>query len=126
MLLIALGMVCTIAGGYVLVHPLTGLAPLTFLWLAYLLGLSILGFILSYQLRPSPEASWLCFEGIANSLVLGMMLVIVWATWPATSTRVIGILVGVGMLFSGVAGLMVSMAPRRAVETPHEEYHEAE
>jgi uncharacterized membrane protein HdeD (DUF308 family) len=125
MILVGLGIVCIVAGGYVLVHPLMGFAPLTFVWLIYLLGKSLLGLVFSYRLRPLPGASWLYFDGIANSFILGMILLGIWTMWPVASTRVIGILVGISMLFSGVARLMVSLAPRRAVETPHEECHEA-
>ena len=126
MILVGLGVICLVAGGYVLVHPLTGFAPLTFVWLIYLLGKSLLGLVLSYRLRPLPGASWLYFDGIANSFILGMILLGIWTMWPVTSTRVIGILVGISMLFSGVARLMVSLAPGRAVETPNEECHEVE
>ena len=43
MILVGSGIVCVIAGGCVLVHPLMGFAPLTFVWLIYLFGKSLLG-----------------------------------------------------------------------------------
>ncbi len=125
-ILVGPGIVCVIAGGYVLLHRLTGFAPLTFLWLFYLLGKSLLGLVLSFRLRPLPGASWLYFDGVANTLILGIVLVGIWTIWPVASMRVIGILVGVSMLFSGVARLMVSLSPRGEVGPIHEAFHEVE
>ncbi len=124
MILVGLGVVCVVGGGYVLVHPLTGFAPLTFVWLVYLLGKSLLGLFFSYRLRPLPAASWLYFDGIANSLILGVIVLCVWVTWPATSVWAIGTLVGVCMLSSGVARLMVALAPCGKEGPIHEVFHE--
>jgi uncharacterized membrane protein HdeD (DUF308 family) len=126
MILVGPGIVCAIAGGYVLLHRLTGFAPLTFVWLIYLLGKSLLGLLLSFRLRSLPGASWLYFDGLANTLILGTMLVGIWTMWPVGSLRVIGTLVAISMLFSGVARLMVSLSPRGEVGPIHEAFHEVE
>ena len=126
MTLVGSGVICIVAGSYVLVHPLAGFAPLTFVCLIYLLGKSVLGLFFSYRLRPLPGAGWLYLDGIANSLVLGMILIVIWATWPATSGWAIGTLVGISMLSSGAARLMVSLAPRRTLEPFHKKDHEVE
>ena len=123
-LLIILDIGAVIAGGYVLLHPQSDFALLTYLVLMYLLGDSILQFILRDRLRRLSGSSWLRFEGTANSLILGILLVVVWTVWPAIPRQVIGVLVGISMLSSGIARLMISLAPPRAVETVHEEYHE--
>jgi uncharacterized membrane protein HdeD (DUF308 family) len=117
MILVGLAVVCMIAGAYVLLHRLTGFAPLTFVWLIYLLGKSLLGLLLSYRFRPLPGASWLYFDGVSNSLILGILLVNIWTMWPVASMRVLGILVGLSLLFSGVARLMISLAPSHTVES---------
>jgi len=125
-ILVGPGIVCVIAGGYVLLHRLTGFAPLTFVWLLYLLGKSLLGLVLSFRLRPLPGEIWLHFDGIANTLILGIVLVGIWTMWPVASMHVIGILVGISMLFSGVARLMVSLSPSGEVGPIHEAFHEVE
>jgi uncharacterized membrane protein HdeD (DUF308 family) len=104
-----LGILYIAAGGYILLHPLLGLESLTLLLAAYLLVEAILEFILSFQLRPMPGSGWLLLDGIIT-LVLGIMI---WRTWPASTLWVIGTLVGISMLFSGVARLMISLAARR-------------
>ena len=123
-LLILLDIASVIAGAYVLIHPQPNFALLTYLVLMYLLGDSILQFILRERLRGLSGSSWLRFEGTANSLILGILLLVVWTVWPAVPRQVIGVLVGISMLSSGVARLMISLAPPRAVGTVHEEYHE--
>ena len=125
-ILVGPGIVCVIAGGYVQLHRLTGFAPLTFVWLIYLLGKSLLALVLSFRLRPLPAESWLHFDGIANTLILGIVLVGIWTMWPVASMRVIGILVGISMLFSGVARLMVSLSPRGEVGPIHQPFHDIE
>ncbi len=68
-------------------------------------------FILSFRLRPLPGSGWLLFDGIIT-LILAMMI---WRTWPSSSEWVIGTLVGISMLFSGISRLMLSLAARRLV-----------
>jgi uncharacterized membrane protein HdeD (DUF308 family) len=104
-----LGILYIAAGGYILLRPLVGLESLTIVLAAYLLVEAILEFILSFQLRPAPGSGWLLLDGIIT-FVLALMI---WRTWPASTLWVIGTLVGISMLFSGVARLMISLAARR-------------
>jgi len=106
---ILLGILYIVAGGYLLLNPVAGLASLTLVLGAYLLMESILEFILSFQLRPLPGSGWLLADGIVT-LILAIMI---WRTWPASSMWVIGTLVGISMLFSGFARLTISLAARR-------------
>ena len=125
-LLISLGSALVIAGGYVLLHPQASSALLTFVFLIYLVGDSILQFVMGYKLSRSSESGWLRFEGISNSIIFGIMLVVLWTTWPATSRQVLGVLGGMSMLFTGVARLLFSLAPSRERTAIHEEYHQME
>lgn len=106
-----LGIVYIAAGGCVLLHPVAGLASLTIVLAVCLLVESILEFILSFQLRPLSGSGWLLVDGIIT-LLLALMI---WRTWPASAKWVIGTLVGISMLISGVARLVISLAARRVV-----------
>ena len=108
---ILLGIIYIAAGGCVLLHPMAGLASLTVVLAVYLLVESGLEFILSFQLRPLAGSGWLLFDGIVSFILATM----IWRTWPASTMWVVGTLVGIGMLFSGVARLMISLAARRVV-----------
>jgi uncharacterized membrane protein HdeD (DUF308 family) len=110
---ILLSIIYIVVGGYLLMHPMAGLASLTVVLALYLLLESVLEFILSFQLRPMPGSGWLLFDGIIT-LILAIMI---WRTWPASTMWVIGTLVGISMILSGVARLMISLAARRLAKS---------
>ncbi len=103
-----IGILYIFIGGYLLMHPLAGLASLTIALAMYLFLEAVLEFILGFTLRPLPGSGWLLFDGIVT-LVLAVMI---WRTWPSSTAWVIGTLVGISMLFSGTSRLMFSLAAR--------------
>ena len=98
-------------GVYLLVHPVAGLATLTLALAFYLFAEGLLEIILSFQVRPRQGWGWLLLDGIVT-LILGVMI---WRTWPTSTEWVIGTLVGISMIFSGVTRLMLSLAARSVV-----------
>jgi uncharacterized membrane protein HdeD (DUF308 family) len=106
---VLLGIVYIIAGVYLLWNPVLGLVSLTLALAIYLLFEGALEFGLAMRLRPAPGWGWLLFDAIVT-IILAVMI---WRTWPSSSAWVLGLLVGVSMLFSGVARLMLSLAARR-------------
>ena len=90
-----------------LVHPAVGLASLTLALAIYLLE-AVLEFVMGFTLRPLAGSGWLLFDGIIT-LILAVMI---WRTWPSNTAWVIGTLVGISMLFSGVSRLGISVAAR--------------
>lgn len=106
-----LGILYIVVGVYVLLHPMAGLASLTLALAIYLFAEGLLEFVLSFLLRPMPGSRGLLFDGIIT-LILALMI---WRTWPSNKEWVIGTLVGISMLFSGVCRLMLSLAARRLV-----------
>jgi uncharacterized membrane protein HdeD (DUF308 family) len=91
-----------------LFRPVAGLASLTLALAIYLFAEGVLELILSFRLRPMPGSRWLLFDGIIT-LILAVMI---WRTWPSSTEWVIGTLVGISMLFSGISRLMLSLAAR--------------
>jgi len=108
---ILLGIVYGAIGFYLLANPVAGLASLTLAVAIYLLIEGVLEFVLSFQFRPLPGSGWLLVDGIIT-LILAVMI---WSTWPSSAAWVVGTLVGISMLFSGVTRLMLSIAVRRIV-----------
>jgi len=98
-------------GAYVLSHPVAGLASLTLALAIYLLAEAILEFVLSFRLRPMPGSTWLLIDGIVTLI----LAILIWRSWPSSTAWVIGTLVGISMLFSGVSRLMLSLAARSVV-----------
>jgi uncharacterized membrane protein HdeD (DUF308 family) len=108
---ILLGIVYGAIGFYLLANPVAGLASLTLAIAFYLLIEGALEFVLSFQLRPLPGSGWLLVDGIVTLLIA----VMIWSTWPSSAVWVVGTLVGISMLFSGITRLMLSIAVRRIV-----------
>ncbi len=106
-----LGILYILVGAYMLINPVLGLASLTLALAIYLLAEGVLEFILSLRLRPLPGWGWLLLDGIVT-LILAIMI---WRTWPSSTEWVIGTLVGISMLFSGISRLMLSLAARRVL-----------
>jgi uncharacterized membrane protein HdeD (DUF308 family) len=103
------GLLYLFVGFYTLIHPVAGLASLTLLLAIYLTVEGVLEFALSFRLRPLPGSNWLLFDGIVTLIIA----VMIWRSFPSSTEWVIGTLVGVSMLFSGVARLSLSMSARR-------------
>jgi uncharacterized membrane protein HdeD (DUF308 family) len=108
-----LGAVYLCMGIYVLVRPLQGMVSLTLALAIYLLVEAIIEFVLAIRLRPLPGSGWLFIDAIITAI----LAVIIWRSWPLSSVWVLGTLVGISMLFSGITRLMMSLAARRLLST---------
>lgn len=69
----------------------------------------VLEFILSFRLPPALCSGWPLFDGIVTVI----LAVMIWRLRPSSAIWVVGTLVGISMVFSGVARLMLSLAARR-------------
>jgi uncharacterized membrane protein HdeD (DUF308 family) len=110
-LLVGLAYLCF--GGYLIAHPLLGVASLTLLLGSLFLVEGVLDVVLFFQMRSMRGSSWVLIDGIV-SLLLGLMI---YRQWPSSSAWVIGTLVGVSMIFSGISRVMLSLAVRKAADT---------
>lgn len=106
-----LGILYVGVGAYALAHPIAGLASLTLILAIYLFAEAVLEMVLSFRLRPMPGSNWLLFD----SIVTLILAILIWRTWPSSTEWVIGTLVGISMLFSGVSRLALSLSARRVV-----------
>jgi len=97
-------------GGYLIVHPLLGVASLTLLLASLFLIEGVLDIVLYVKMRPIHGSSWVLIDGIVT-LLLG---VLIYMQWPSSSAWAIGTLVGVSLIFTGVARVGMSMAVRKA------------
>src|SRR5437667_2211281 len=105
---VLLAVVYGIAGIYMLMNPLLGVLSLTLVLAVFLLFEGILEIALYFRIRRVRHAGWVLFDGIVT-LILGLLI---WAHWPSSSAWVIGTLVGISLIFSGISRLMLSLAVR--------------
>ncbi len=100
-------------GGYLILHPLLGVASLTLLLASLFLIEGVLDVVLYFNLRPARGAGWVLFDG----LVTLVLAVFIGFHWPSSSAWAIGTLVGVSMIMSGVARVMMSVGIRKLTGT---------
>ena len=98
-------------GFYMLARPAAGLASLTVVTAAYFVAKGVLEGVIAFSMRPLRGTGWLLFDGLLT-IVLAAMIA---SAWPASSAWVVGTLVGIAMVSSGFARLMVSVAVRRLI-----------
>jgi uncharacterized membrane protein HdeD (DUF308 family) len=96
-------------GLYFLMHPLLGVASFTLLLAWFFVAEGVIDLVVYFGNRSMRGAGWILFNGIVT-LILG---VLVWKQWPNSSAWVLGTLVGISMIFTGNARLMISLAARR-------------
>jgi uncharacterized membrane protein HdeD (DUF308 family) len=97
-------------GGYVISHPLLGVASLTLILASLFLVEGIFDIALFVRLRTVEGSAWFLIDGLVT-LALGLMI---YMQWPSSSAWAIGTLVGVSMIISGVTRVMLSLAVRKA------------
>jgi uncharacterized membrane protein HdeD (DUF308 family) len=105
---VLLAVVYGIAGIYMLMNPLLGVLSLTLVLAVFLLFEGILEIALYFGIRRVPHSGWVLFDGIVT-LILGILI---WAQWPSSSVWLIGTLVGISLMFSGISRFMLAMAVR--------------
>lgn len=107
------GLAYIFIGGYLLVHPLLGVASLTLLLASLFFIEGVLDVVLYLKLRPAHGAGWVLFDGLVTLL----LALFIGFQWPSSSAWAIGTLVGVSMIISGVTRLMMALAVRKLTET---------
>jgi uncharacterized membrane protein HdeD (DUF308 family) len=106
---VLLAIVYGFAGVYMLMHPLLGVISLTLLLAVFFLFEGVVEIIFYFKIRGAANAGWVLFDGIIT-LILGFLI---WRHWPSSSVWVIGTLVGISLIFSGISRVMLSSAVRR-------------
>ena len=86
-----------------------GIAALTLALIAFFVAQGVIDIFVYLRTRRSGVSGWLLFEGIIT-LILGVMI---WRHWPSSSLWVIGTLVGINMILTGITRLALSIAVRR-------------
>ena len=100
-----------IVGVYFLLHPVLGIAAFTFALAIFFVVEGVIDLAEYFQSRQLAGSGWILFDGIVT-LILGLM---VWRQWPFSSLWVIGTLVGISMIFTGMTRLMLGIAARKLV-----------
>jgi uncharacterized membrane protein HdeD (DUF308 family) len=102
------GVVYLLAGGWMIFNPLLGALALTLMLAAFLLIQGIFQIVLALRIRPARGWGW----PLASGLVTVLLAVLIYAGWPGSALWVIGLLVGIHLLMSGLSLTMLALAAR--------------
>ena len=109
LLWLLLGALYVFAGFVCLQNPFAAATILTLmLGIALIIG-GLLRVFLATRMKQGTPWGWVVFSGIV-SFLLGLMIV---AQWPASSFFVLGIFLGVDLIFIGSGWITIGMALRR-------------
>ena len=103
--MLLVGIFYLIFGIMMLASPLIGALTITFILVAFLIGEGIFKIVIAFQLRPLSNWGWVLLGGI-TALLLGSLI---WAQWPARAVWVIGLFVGVDIIFTGWAMVLIAL-----------------
>ena len=108
---VLVGIVYIVGGLYFLTHPLLGLGTLTLLLGVVIVAEAVFELIAYFRARGSQGSGWL----LVNALITLLLGGLIWLHWPSSSVWVIGTLVGVNLLMTGISRLMFGLAVRKLV-----------
>lgn len=109
---VLLGVLYVATGIMLFVYPRTGVLTLTLLLGSFLLTEGVFELIFAFQLRPRPNWLWPLVNGIIT-LVLGAMI---WFQFPFDAPWLLGTLLGISILFTGISRVALSFAARNLID----------
>lgn len=96
-------------GLLLLTYPLEGAVMLTLILAILILLGGIAKTLFAFQIRPLPSWGWILFSGIV-SLALGILI---WSQMPFGALWILGLFIGIDLLFSGLGLTFLALAWRR-------------
>jgi uncharacterized membrane protein HdeD (DUF308 family) len=93
-------------GFYMVTHPLLSVATVTDVLTIFLFCEGVVEIAFYSHIRHATHAVWVLFDGIVT-LILGCLI---WAQWPSNLASVLGTLIGISLIFSGISRFMLSRA----------------
>jgi uncharacterized membrane protein HdeD (DUF308 family) len=105
---LASGALYLVVGVLLVFYPIAGAQALTIFLAAFLLVEGIVRVAMALRLRPAQGWAWVLFGGIVTVI----LALLIWSQWPASALWVIGLLVGINLLFTGWSLTMMAIAMR--------------
>ena len=97
-------------GILLLLYPLTGILSLTLVIAVFFMAGGLFRILLAFRLRPLDHWGWLLVSGILSLLLAAIIL----TQWPTAAAWLLGLLVGIDLMFSGWTLLMLGIAAARS------------
>jgi uncharacterized membrane protein HdeD (DUF308 family) len=97
-----------VMGLLLLMYPLSGALVVTLLLAAYFTVSGIFRIVSAITLR-LPSWGW----GLADGVITLILGILVWAQWPVSALWIIGLFIGIHLIFMGWAEVMLASGVRR-------------
>lgn len=107
-----MGVLFLVAGGWLAFFPLTGIVTLTIFLAAMFVVQGVIEIAMAFRIRPLDGWGWMLFAGLV-ALAVGILILF---GLPSSATWAIGLLVGINLLMTGWAYLLLPMMVGRAME----------
>ncbi|MBE9169231.1 HdeD family acid-resistance protein [Pleurocapsales cyanobacterium LEGE 06147] len=110
---LVIGILYAIAGLLILVNPWAGTLTLTAILGTLFIVEGIFAIIMAFRVRPGGQYFWLILLDGIVTLILGIL---VWNQFPFSALWLIGLYVGISILFSGMSLLVITLTSGRTLE----------
>ncbi len=106
---VLIGVVYLFAAFYLLAHPVSGILAITLILAIYIALEGVLELAVFSRWHRLPGTTWFLFDGLISLLLAGL----IFFHWPSSSVWAVGTLVGISLLFSGIARVTMPTYRRR-------------
>ena len=90
-------------GTLLLLYPITGVAAVGLLLIIYFFFDGFGGIMLGIEFKPIKGWAWMLANGIVSFLLAAIFLI----GWPFSTVWLVGLLVGISLLFDGIAMIII-------------------
>ena len=94
-----------VLGYFLLAEPVIGTMTVTLFLTIFFAMQGIANIYLAFMMRQLNRWGWVLLSGFTSLL----LAIIVWAGWPGTGTWLLGLLLGINMIFAGWSLLYISL-----------------
>lgn len=105
---VVVAVIFLIVGIYFLMHPFLAVAAVTLALAVFFLAEGAVDVFSYFATRDTGASGWILVNGIVSIILAAM----IWRHWPTNSLWVVGVLVGIGLLMTGLSRLMIALAVR--------------
>jgi len=102
------GLLYALVGFMLVTNPGASAVALTLLMAIFFMVAGVFRIVAAITMR-FPQWGWMMVSGIA-ALILGLLI---WGQWPASGFWIIGLFIGIELIFTGWSWVMLALAARR-------------
>jgi uncharacterized membrane protein HdeD (DUF308 family) len=110
LLWVLLGLLYVVAGFVTFQNPLLAAVLLTLILGASLVASGIMRIILAFSMKRETPWIWVALSGVIT-LLLGVLIL---ARWPVSSLYILGLFLGIDLIFAGASWIGIGLGLRRA------------